>query len=46
MIEVLDPQEWIIQTKSVEYTGGLVVSTCGSLDQILKSETAQVFLQK
>ena len=46
MIQVLDPQEWIIQIKSVRYKRGKVVSICDNLGQILKSETLQVFLQQ
>ena len=46
MIQVLDPQEWIIQIKSVRYKREKVISICGNLSQILKSETPQVFLQQ
>ena len=46
MIQVLDPQEKIIQIKSVQYKSGKVVCTCGNLVQILISETLQVFLQQ
>lgn len=47
MIQVFDPQEWIIQIKSVYlFKRGKVVSICGNLVQILKSETPQVFLQQ
>ena len=46
MIQVLDPQEWIIQIKSVRYKSEKIVSICGNSDQILKSETPQVFLKQ
>ena len=46
MIQVLHSQESIIQMKSVRYKSGKVVSICGNLDQILKSETPKVFLQQ
>ena len=46
MIQVLDPQEWIIQVKSFGYKGRKLVSICGNLGQIVKSKTARVFLQQ
>ena len=45
MIQVLDPREWIIQIKSVPHKSRKVVSICGNLGAILKSETPQVFLK-
>ena len=46
LIQDLDPQEWIIQIKSVRCKSGKVASSGGYLGQALKLEILQVLLQQ